>query len=633
MFSGYRLHKIKCNLPKTHISCYNYVTNTFLCSSCGAGYFSFWGGIMQYKKFSIKNYRAIKEPIVIDLSKRIIPLVGINECGKTTILQALFCFDFMNDKANEGKHLKNTHNLYDTTPALTSEIIATISCKKLDIALACEKAIRALASQDKAVPNSKIDYTKGIDSVQQYAENLPNVTEIEIKRTLGSNYYKCDTLKGVSPIGQHYVCQQIISGLPYILYNDDFTDRPESVINISDNDDDRSEWEAIYDKVFRQANPEYSLQFVLECEDERTRKTILAKVTRFLSKSLTASWAKFSPTAQKISVDLSVNVAERKLEVFIVEETKGEQSHFFITDRSKGFIWYYNFIMKIMFNPKETGDTRGTVFLLDEPGSYLHESAQTELCTKLADISKNEGVVIYCTHSPRLLNPDYIPLNNILIVEKEKNTRITAIPLPEKKTNAKNRSAMQPVYEALYIPEYEMISRDEKVICVEGIYDKYAIECFCKLPDNARMYPSTNADAIVNNISSFIAYQKIYIALWDSDKEGDKCIGQARKVFGPYEAQRFFQLPKMGREKRRMEEMIELEDYPILKSMLDLSDDATYETIISTLYFLSDKRRQKKVIDSVSDITKSNFAALERVIGNSLSFSGDDKVMVGTHPE
>ena len=559
--------------------------------------------------------------MIIDLSKRIIPLVGINECGKTTILQALFCFDYMNDKAYEGKHLKNIHNLYETVSNSSPVIAATISCDKKYLKLACEKALRDLegkniANQTTTSTNaSKINYAKDIETITQFMNAIPNITEIEIKRLLSNlNWYRSDILTNVSLRGQHYVCQYLISELPYILYNDDFTDRPESVINISEEDAGMSEWEAIYDKVFRQTNSNYSLLNILECEDERTRKTMLSKVTRFLSKSLTESWAKFSPTAQKISVDLSVNIAERRLEVFIVEDTKGEQSHFYITDRSKGFIWYYNFIMKIMFNPKQTGDSKGTIFLLDEPGSYLHESAQTELCSKLMDISKKEGVVIYCTHSPKLLNPDYVPLNNILIVEKEKNKRVSAVPLPEKKTTSKNRSAMQPVYEALYIPEYETIGRNEKVICVEGIYDKYAIEYFYSLQDGLRLYPSTNADAIISNISSFIAYQKTYIALWDNDKEGDKSLGQAKRVFGPYEAQRFIQLPKMNKSKMRMEEMIEQADYTFLRKELALPEDASYATIISTLYFLSDEKKRNRIISGVSEATKSNFSALEKLI-------------------
>ena len=76
---------------------------------------------MRFTSFTIKNYRAITGPLVIDLSKKsLLPIIGTNESGKTTILQAIFAFDSYNDKFNDGLHLSNTSNLYLTlsSPAL-----------------------------------------------------------------------------------------------------------------------------------------------------------------------------------------------------------------------------------------------------------------------------------------------------------------------------------------------------------------------------------------------------------------------------------------------------------------------------------------------------------------------------------
>lgn len=571
---------------------------------------------MQYKSFTIERYRAITAPITIDLSRRMIPLVGINECGKTTILQAIFCFDYQNDKLYTGKHLLNTQNLYEAPQSQPPQITATIECTLKDIELAIQKAINGMERKNKNTTSTH-DYSDDIESLKSYQGSIPKLKNIDITRTLADgNRYSCSVFENATSTATNWVCYRIIDAMPYIIYNDDFTDRPKSVIPISDEDTESSEWEDIYDKVFKLANSEYSLENTLNCEDERTRKTILSKVSNYLSKALTTSWAKFSPSAQKISVNLSINLQEKQLEVFIVEDRKGDESHFYISDRSKGFIWYYNFIMKIRFNPKESNVKKGTIFLLDEPGSYLHELAQTELCSKLKDISKNEGIVVYCTHSPKLLNPNHVPLNNILIVEKTKKGQVSTVPLPLKKTTAKKNSAMQPVYEALYIPEYEVISKDEKVLCVEGIHDKYAVECFCSFEGNIRLYPSQNAYSIINNISSFIAYGKNYIALWDNDEEGEKCFGQAKKIFGAHESNKFMLLPKMGKNKMMMETMIEDVDHQKLIEELLLPANTNYETMISTLYFMTDKRKKQKIIDGVSDETKQNFSALSKAIQN-----------------
>lgn len=68
---------------------------------------------MRYLSFEIKNYRAISS-LVVQLDAKLIPLVGINECGKTTILQAIYSFDNTNDAEYEGRHLESIQNLYDT---------------------------------------------------------------------------------------------------------------------------------------------------------------------------------------------------------------------------------------------------------------------------------------------------------------------------------------------------------------------------------------------------------------------------------------------------------------------------------------------------------------------------------------
>ena len=82
---------------------------------------------MKYKNFIINNYRAIKGPMTIDLEKtRLMPIVGINECGKTTILKAVYCFDYSNDKNYDGKHLISLDNLYTTITKEEHHIDATI---------------------------------------------------------------------------------------------------------------------------------------------------------------------------------------------------------------------------------------------------------------------------------------------------------------------------------------------------------------------------------------------------------------------------------------------------------------------------------------------------------------------------
>lgn len=59
---------------------------------------------MKYTGFHIVNYKAIDE-IDVPVSRNTIPLIGINESGKTSILQAILAFDSSKDHLLEGRTL------------------------------------------------------------------------------------------------------------------------------------------------------------------------------------------------------------------------------------------------------------------------------------------------------------------------------------------------------------------------------------------------------------------------------------------------------------------------------------------------------------------------------------------------
>ena len=61
---------------------------------------------MLYKSFRIQNYKAIKD-LEIELDEqRLTPIIGLNETGKSTILQAIFAFDYYNDTQDKHKLTK-----------------------------------------------------------------------------------------------------------------------------------------------------------------------------------------------------------------------------------------------------------------------------------------------------------------------------------------------------------------------------------------------------------------------------------------------------------------------------------------------------------------------------------------------
>ena len=430
-----------------------------------------------------------------------------------------------------------------------------------------------------------------------------------IIRNLLTKKYNINILSDLSDEFQDSLAKELIRAeLPYILYNDDFNDRPENNIDI--NKLNKSDWLEIYERVFETAG--HNLYEVMNETNEEKRATIIGKVVSELNKKLTATWNKFKlgTIFSKLKIDLKLDVPNKKLSVKIIEEKNGQNYHFKIDDRSKGFIWYYNFTMKLMYNPKFIGKEDRTIFLLDEPGSYLHASAQETLCKKLMEISEINGIVIYCTHSHHMLNPNYVPLNNIMIVEKEKRNLITLKRATQINTEVTKNQAFQPIYEALQLPFYRTMLENESVVLVEGIYDKYAIELFCDLNDNILIFPSTSCEDIIKNIPYFILYNINFMVVWDNDKAGRDSRDKAKNIFA-LEFSKFQTLHNKNNSDRRMEEMFENNDIGKIKSKLKLPSDASYETVLASLYYSKYKDKARELI---SGDTLKNFDILKYII-------------------
>lgn len=575
---------------------------------------------MKYESFTIENYRAIESKLVVPVSQRIIPLVGVNECGKTTILKAIYCYDFTNDEYSDGEHLKcaNLYKTEDEKCEITAQIFATKT------------------TLDEFIEDVKNNENFDLDEDQQQVlekflkrnENT-NGFHFEMTRCLKeiSDEVECDyyfkkmNIEKISLEIQNNIGELMIDYLPYIIYSDDFNDRPKGVINI----ELKSEWRDIYDRVFVAAGKargvDYSLSNLAKQTNDSRIDSILSDVENYLGDTLTDAWRRFARETKQIRLQLKLKnaiVSNKKsnlLSVKIEETLPDNSKRFFdINTRSKGFIWYYNFIMKIMYNSKQSGLDNNTIFLLDEPGSYLHENIQSSLCKNILEISKNEGSVIYCTHSPQLLNPTYIPTSKIMIVSKGGKKRITAKAIAQYKTKSKQKTALEPIYEALKIPEYKTFNINEKIVCVEGVYDKYAIEVFGDVSEEIIILPGSGATSIIDNIPYMIAYGIPYMVLWDNDLEGRKAMGKAEEKYGDYEAKNMYTLiaPSSKKDKFRMEEMFHEKDFSKIKDILGLDIETSYEIVMTVLY--QNKKVAGEVKKHLNKYTNDNFIKINKMI-------------------
>ncbi|HXH39844.1 MAG TPA: hypothetical protein VNN08_14540 [Thermoanaerobaculia bacterium] len=578
---------------------------------------------MQYERFVIQNYRAISGPLTIDVSRnRLVPIIGVNESGKTTILHAIFAFDSYNDTLNDrGRHLKDTANLYQT--ASSSSLITAV------LRVSSDELLEALDDISSHGHDASI-----AARLRRKRKHFPEL--LTITRNLTTRKYVISTtpFEGADDFTD-LLARYILSSAPYILFFDDFRDSVDEKIEIGDPQRQPAGWLAIMERLFTRTDKNLSV-YQLPALEERQRKSVLAKVKKHLNATLTREWQNFrldDSDALEISIEYEVETSavavavqpvatgeatpaasappvqsRHYLKLDVVEkDASGDEHYFFIRDRSKGFFWFFNFVMKLEFNPKVVFDSDSTIYLLDEPGSYLHASAQTKLCAKLRYLAR-QNCVIYCTHSHYLLDPELIPLSSIKVADKDANGDIKLIPIHQHEGNiVERRSAFQPVIDALQIKSFLLDLTAYRVIITEGVYDYYSIELF-KRGRNITALPSVGASSVKYYISLMMAWRVSFVALWDCDDEGQRAQADAINAFGDELGRNhLFLIPSRGRKRRIMQDLFDGADLRMFRERLELSKNASFEKVIATLFF---HPTRTEILNDVSTATREAFDEL-----------------------
>ncbi|NML23981.1 ATP-binding protein [Pseudoflavitalea sp. G-6-1-2] len=590
---------------------------------------------MRYKKFIIKGFKGISEDIEFNIAKEsIIPIIGKNESGKTTCLEAIFSFDYSNDDENDGKHLKNFENLYSTieTPvAVVAEIYIDDEEKLIGV---FQNKLKIYESEFNArFPDTIIDVLSHEVEEENEITNrhfvkayqllhgnvIGSKNSVKITRDLRSQKYTIDLLGNLlSKDELNELAIEFVVRLPYILFFDDFRDRiPERVYIVQEEDESRySKWIKYIEELFIQTNEGYSV-YDLPIKSDSIRRSIVKEVEKKLNKILTAEWTKYQfDNSDDIQIKMEYQSLETPyLQFKVVEKIlingSWEERYFDLHDRSKGFYWYFNFMFKLHFNPNKRNRTDiDTIYLLDEPGSYLHSFALNKLAEQLKRLSTNNKV-IYCTHFHNLLNPDFIPINSIRIAEKINQGKIALRRLDESQLlRSSKNSPFQPILDALEVKPPVFEYNYDNIILVEGIYDYYSFKMFTS--SFFSYFPCVSASSIINQIPYMVFLGKQYLALWDNDDEGRARIQKAKELFGPSEANRFLLLDTISETQvTRLEELFDTNEIANFNTTKMKSKTVSLYKVIIELFFSGNKQ---ELIDHFFPITKNNFAKIEQLL-------------------
>ena len=593
---------------------------------------------MFYKNFTILNYKAI-DCIKIDLNSiNLIPIIGLNETGKSSILEAIALFDYKNKYKNYSE-IKNKF----LNKELPIQILSEISMENIQNFNIDELTEIYIKKEIKIIINS-ISISSSVflfdETNEEYVfQNLDDLFEKiktifeqlfnEITKSKNflltriiieeGDYYYSDISKiqekeiifnymgnDIKFLVEEFKIKQyffryIVDTLPKIIYINDFNDKVPRNINIEER-----EWFNYIDEMFKK-HTDINIEKFEKLLDKEQR-TKLSKVSKKLNRNLLLKWEELHKNSQ-IKEDfenseISLNYKDKYFTFSIADNRKividedgdkeRETIHFDIDQRSKGFQWFFSFFIKLYYNFQHTDEEYQSIILLDEPGVYLHSDFQKELLNILKKVSNNNKV-IYCTHLENLVNPNIIPIKTIKIATRE-NENIELKNYFEFSNNSRNLGDMTPLINALKLNSYPYNYFDKKILLVEGMTEVIFFKLLQEkelLNKEIVIIPLGGASQISTLVSLISGLSKKYVLLLDSDNEGKKAYEKNKNMFGEYEAKNWILQKFENQEKNSLEDLYNENIRNILKEDIDYSE-FNIKSIVINFYYES-KNTPKRI--------------------------------------
>lgn len=226
---------------------------------------------------------------------------------------------------------------------------------------------------------------------------------------------------------------------------------------------------------------------------------------------------------EKIEADFNISGKTAKLYISKLYISTSD-IYMSFSERSNGLKWYFSLFIDIK---AKTSVNRPTIFLLDEPGVYLHVRAQKKLLELFNNLSEKGNQIIYTTHSPFMIDPNNV--FNIRAIEKNDVgiSNIFKSVYNSKLSNNSKMETLSPLIEALGMDLKDNIGPQysKKNIIVEGITDCLYISAMLQAlgvseDKKPNIIPCAGVDNVNRVVSVLIGWGCEYKVVLDYDPQG-----------------------------------------------------------------------------------------------------------------
>lgn len=501
---------------------------------------------MKLKKFRIQNYCSIVDSGVIELSSvdNVSIFAGQNESGKSSLLRALR--DFERNKFDQNSIPFSTEEIPIQSVSCTYEIASDDNLTEILSDAVVDDYELAVGNEQEVLDENKLK------KLREFTITKTNI-DSEVEATIDDNSFKYfqaaildkpkDATSAINDksetIKEKYIeitdeDNSEVADLfwhvgPKIVFFDDFCDLLPNKIFISA----LKEKEPAVKGLHAVRNLERVLQIDFMKKNEETDSVRITKESReneTLSIDFQEDWGQRIHEENQVLVKYNFQkrdgVGEAGSYINFYVETKKDQP-LPPKQRSKGLIWFLSLWLELKAQDAKYNDL---VLLLDEPDQHLHVKAQKDILSLINKLAKESSgkkgdQILYSTHSPHLIEVDYLSRIKLVLNTETEGTIIESLATSKIDTTYK-RDALQPIADAIGLSVSEFSPLKKRNVILEGISDYYYFSGMNKLLRKEGDYffiPGIGVRQINNLISMSIGYGLDWIAIIDDDPdEGGK---------------------------------------------------------------------------------------------------------------
>jgi ABC-type Na+ transport system ATPase subunit NatA len=404
---------------------------------------------MRYKSFRIQNFKGIKDT-TIDLQgvagASVFAFVGLNESGKTTILEAIHSFspdgatkDLLGETGVPFKARVPRHLISDFRGQVL--VSATLTVTADDKELIAERLLTELklTIDEEAFPDEVVfERKQSFENGDYQANHFTLKTNPQVKGDKQRKWRDPSKEEALKIRSIVYERAPDIAYFPTFVFNFPpaiyLTERGGPIHEFY-----RTVFQDILDYdgrghtidkdiVRRIRNKEMIVPWIafltawLGNDSREKVQHVMDRAGAAVTELVFGRWNKiFGEDTKGKEIVISYEVVEGETEdaqglrtktkehdVQIKFQIRDGTRRFDVNDRSLGFRWFFSFLLFTQFRVASSSSSRPLLFLFDEPAANLHAAAQKRLIESFPEIAKDEHVLAYSTHSHYMIEPKWL---------------------------------------------------------------------------------------------------------------------------------------------------------------------------------------------------------------------------------